>query len=58
MMSLGEEWGGRAQAENMIRGKGLSLILKTMEIQFRRPVTFPDTVSQNPSPLASHHLRS
>lgn len=45
MMSLGEDWGGKAQAENMIRAKGVSLILKTMEIQFRRPVTYPDTVS-------------
>ncbi|TEB33262.1 hypothetical protein FA13DRAFT_1731034 [Coprinellus micaceus] len=55
MMSLGEEWGGRAQAENMIRGKGLSLILKTMEIQFRRPVTFPDTllIGYAPLPLES-----
>jgi len=44
MMSLGDEWGGEAQAERMIKGQGVSLILKSLEIQFKRPVTYPDTV--------------
>ncbi|TFK19957.1 hypothetical protein FA15DRAFT_673982 [Coprinopsis marcescibilis] len=44
MLSLGEEWGGPKKAEAMIRGKGVSLILQDLNIQFRRPVTYPDTL--------------
>ncbi|KAF5319037.1 hypothetical protein D9611_012688 [Ephemerocybe angulata] len=51
MMSIGKEWGGPAQADKMIRGQGVSLILKTMEIQFRRPVTYPDTLLIGYAPL-------
>ncbi|KAF8623151.1 hypothetical protein AX17_007540 [Amanita inopinata Kibby_2008] len=44
MKSLGEELGGSAKAEDLIRGRGISLILKSIEVQFRRPVTYPDTL--------------
>ena len=43
-MALGEEIGGPSKAQAMIAGQGVSLILKSFEIKFRRPVTFPDTV--------------
>jgi hypothetical protein len=46
MVSLGNELGGHAKAEDMIKGRGVSLIMKSTEIQFRRPVTFPDTVRE------------
>lgn len=44
MASLGRELGGQAKADAMIKGQGVSLILKSIEVRFRRPVTFPDTV--------------
>lgn len=44
MRSLGEELGGPEKAKAMISGKGVSLILKSIEVKFRRPVTYPDTV--------------
>lgn len=44
MASLGEELGGPAKAQAMIKGQGISLILKSIEVQFRRPVIYPDTV--------------
>lgn len=45
MMSLGNELGGPSKAEAMIKGMGVSLILKSIDVQFRKPVTYPDTVS-------------
>lgn len=44
MASLANEIGGPTRAEAMLRGKGTSLILKSIEIKYRRPVTYPDTV--------------
>ncbi|KAF8652596.1 hypothetical protein AX16_004317 [Volvariella volvacea WC 439] len=44
MMSLGEELGGPQKAEDMMRGQGISLILKSIQVKYRRPVTFPDTL--------------
>jgi hypothetical protein len=29
----------------MLRGKGVSLILKSISVDYKRPVTYPDTVS-------------
>ncbi|CAA7265179.1 unnamed protein product [Cyclocybe aegerita] len=57
MMSLGEELGGPTRAEAMIKGNGVSLILKSIDVQFRRPVTFPDTllIGYRPVPPASGH---
>ncbi|KAG6832777.1 hypothetical protein H0H87_000430 [Tephrocybe sp. NHM501043] len=43
-MSFGRELGGESRAEAMIKGKGVSLILKSIDVRFRRPVTFPDTL--------------
>ncbi|KAF9528939.1 Thioesterase/thiol ester dehydrase-isomerase [Crepidotus variabilis] len=44
MMSVGEILGGPQRARDMLDGRGISLILKSIEVQFRRPVTFPDTL--------------
>ena len=44
MASLGNELGGLARAEAFVRGQGVGLILKSIKVQFRRPVTYPDTV--------------
>lgn len=44
MMSLGREIGGAAKAEAMIKGQGVSLILKSVSLNYKRPVTFPDTL--------------
>ncbi|KAG2012031.1 hypothetical protein CC2G_012080 [Coprinopsis cinerea AmutBmut pab1-1] len=51
MMSLGEEWGGPEKAQDMIKGKGVSLILQALDIHFRRPVTYPDTLLFGYCPL-------
>ena len=42
---MGNELGGPSRGKAMMDGQGISLILKSMELQFRRPVTYPDTVS-------------
>jgi len=44
MTSFGEELGGPQKAIDMIKGRGVSLILKSIAVQFRRPVTYPDTL--------------
>lgn len=44
MASLAEEMGGAQKVEDMLKGRGVSLILKSIEVQFRRPVTYPDTL--------------
>lgn len=45
MTSIGEELGGPQKGLDMLKGRGVAHILKSIEIQFRRPVTYPDTVS-------------
>ena len=42
---MGDELGGPSRGKAMMNGQGISLILKSIELQFRRPVTYPDTVS-------------
>ncbi|XP_006461693.1 hypothetical protein AGABI2DRAFT_222531 [Agaricus bisporus var. bisporus H97] len=44
LASFGRGIGGPEKAEAMVKGRGVSLILKSMEIRFRRPVTYPDTL--------------
>ncbi|KAF9563609.1 hypothetical protein CPC08DRAFT_734809 [Agrocybe pediades] len=57
MRSLGEELGGPEKAKAMIAGKGVSLILKSIEVKFRRPVTYPDTllIGYKPVNLGEEH---
>ena len=45
MMKLGNELGGPEKAQAMVKGQGVSLILKSLSIRFKLPVTYPDTVS-------------
>jgi hypothetical protein len=45
MSSIGEELGGQAQADAFLRARGVSFILKSIEVNFRKPVKYPDTVS-------------
>ena len=45
MSSIGEELGGQAQADAFLRARGISFILKSIEVNFRKPVQYPDTVS-------------
>lgn len=59
-MSLGYELGGESRAADMVKGRGISLILKSVSLDYLRPVTFPDTLlvahkphqgsTANPSP--------
>jgi hypothetical protein len=44
MTSLGHELGGPEKVAAMLKAQGVSLILKSIEVKFRRPVTYPDTV--------------
>jgi acyl-CoA thioesterase FadM len=43
-MALGREIGGPDKANALIKAQGVSLILKSIAVKFRRPVTYPDTV--------------
>jgi len=45
MTTLGNEMGGSERARAMLKGQGVSLILKSLSIKFKRPVTYPDIVS-------------
>ncbi|KAK0492797.1 HotDog domain-containing protein [Armillaria luteobubalina] len=44
MRHLGHQLGGPSAADSLIRGEGVSLILKSIDVRFRRPVTYPDTL--------------
>jgi len=44
-MALGNAMGGPERALAMSKGQGVSLILKSLSIKFKRPITYPDTVS-------------
>ncbi|PIL24812.1 hypothetical protein GSI_12698 [Ganoderma sinense ZZ0214-1] len=44
MQALGHELGGPERAGQLIRGEGVSLILKSISIDYKAPVTFPDTL--------------
>ncbi|KAI0322788.1 HotDog domain-containing protein [Amylostereum chailletii] len=50
--AVGRDLGGPEVAKNLLSAKGISFILKSIEIKFRRPVTFPDTL------LIAHKPRS
>lgn len=42
--SIGEELGGPAKADAFLRAQGVSFILKSIGVNFRRPVQYPDTL--------------
>ncbi|KAI0675625.1 Thioesterase/thiol ester dehydrase-isomerase [Trametes maxima] len=56
MRALGHEIGGPEKADAMIKGKGVSLILKSVSLDYKRPVVFPDTllVAHKPHPGPLH----
>ncbi|KZP01858.1 Thioesterase/thiol ester dehydrase-isomerase [Calocera viscosa TUFC12733] len=51
---LGEEVGGAKRAQDMMQGKGVSIILKSIDVRFRRPVTYPDTLLIAHKPHSFH----
>ncbi|KZS99723.1 Thioesterase/thiol ester dehydrase-isomerase [Laetiporus sulphureus 93-53] len=57
MVSLGKEIGGASRADDMLAGRGISLILKTISIDYKRPVVYPDMLliahKPHPGPLVS-----
>ncbi|KAF9026323.1 hypothetical protein BDZ89DRAFT_987967 [Hymenopellis radicata] len=63
MRYLGYRLGGASAADSLIRGQGVSLILKSIQVQFRRPVTYPDTLLiahrpvETPSPSDPNHFK-
>jgi hypothetical protein len=44
VIGLGNLLGGKERTRAMLAGQGVSIILKSINVNFRRPVTFPDTV--------------
>lgn len=46
VIEMGNLLGGKERAQAMLAGQGVSLILKSINVNFRRPVTFPDTVRE------------
>jgi len=51
MASLAQEAGGQEAARNLLTGKGIGLILKSISVDFKRPVVYPDTVCSRFSSL-------
>jgi len=44
ILSIGHELGGPAKAESMLKGKGVGFIVKYIDVNYKRPVTYPDTL--------------
>ncbi|KAG1747932.1 Thioesterase/thiol ester dehydrase-isomerase [Suillus paluster] len=53
VMAFGKALGGEERVKAMLAGQGVSVILKSMNINFRRPVTFPDTLLVGHKPIIS-----
>ncbi|THH16688.1 hypothetical protein EW146_g3991 [Bondarzewia mesenterica] len=53
--AIGHKLGGQDRAQKMLSAKGVSFILKSIEVNFRRPVRFPDTllIAHKPAPFVS-----
>ncbi|KDQ61925.1 hypothetical protein JAAARDRAFT_31417 [Jaapia argillacea MUCL 33604] len=51
MNSIAMELGGPQRASDMSKGKGVSLILKSITLNYKRPVTYPDTLLIAHKPL-------
>jgi len=56
MYHLALELGGVKLAQDMIGGRGVSLILKEISVRYRRPVTYPDTLLIAHKPHDSHTM--
>ncbi|KAH7890984.1 Thioesterase/thiol ester dehydrase-isomerase [Phlebopus sp. FC_14] len=53
MIVIGNLLGGQGRTQAMLAGQGVSLILKSININYRRPVTFPDTLLIGHKPIVS-----
>ncbi|KAG1908100.1 Thioesterase/thiol ester dehydrase-isomerase [Suillus fuscotomentosus] len=53
LMALGKVLGGEERVKAMLAGQGVSLILKSTNVNYRRPVTFPDTLLIGHKPIIS-----
>ncbi|KAI0058935.1 hypothetical protein BV25DRAFT_1908912 [Artomyces pyxidatus] len=53
--AVGHELGGPERAQRLLSAKGISFILKSIDVKFRRPVRFPDTllIAHKPAPYPS-----
>jgi acyl-CoA thioesterase FadM len=52
-MAFGKVLGGEKRSKEMLAGQGVSIILKSTNVNFRRPVTFPDTLLIGQRPITS-----
>ncbi|KAI0050981.1 hypothetical protein FA95DRAFT_1555024 [Auriscalpium vulgare] len=52
--AVGRDLGGEQRAQDMINAKGISFILKSIDVKFRRPVRFPDTLLIGHKPTLHH----
>ncbi|KAL0570787.1 hypothetical protein V5O48_011171 [Marasmius crinis-equi] len=55
MTHLGNRLGGPKRADALLKGKGISLILKSIQVNYRRPVTYPDTLLLSHKPYVPQH---
>ncbi|KAK1230726.1 hypothetical protein PQX77_006176 [Marasmius sp. AFHP31] len=55
MTHLGNRLGGPTRADALLKGKGVSLILKSIQVNYRRPVTYPDTLLLSHKPYIPQH---
>jgi acyl-CoA thioesterase FadM len=46
---LAEEVGGQTAMTDLISGRGVGIILKSVKVNFKRPVIYPDTVGPHQS---------
>ncbi|KAG0697945.1 HotDog domain-containing protein [Suillus ampliporus] len=53
VMAFGKALGGEERANAMLAGQGVSIILKSVNVNFKRPVTFPDTLLIGHKPMIS-----
>jgi YbgC/YbaW family acyl-CoA thioester hydrolase len=53
LMAFGKVLGGEKRSKEMLAGQGVSIILKSTNVNFRRPVTFPDTLLIGQRPITS-----
>ncbi|EGN97007.1 hypothetical protein SERLA73DRAFT_185281 [Serpula lacrymans var. lacrymans S7.3] len=58
IMSIGNDLGGPTKVQAMLKAQGISFILKSISVNFRRPVTYPDTllIAHKPHLLDSETL--
>ncbi|KZP04890.1 hypothetical protein FIBSPDRAFT_940765 [Athelia psychrophila] len=60
LVSVAHEIGGARAVEDMLRARGVGVILKSISVRYRRPVTYPDTllIAHTPHIPSAHHSAS